>query len=327
MKKLFYLIIPIIAFGLFSCRKSSDNFTIKQYDQNSIQNYISANGLTGMIRDTSGGDTTGIYYQVLEQGTGSVVDYPSLVSYVYSYHTFDNSYSTTDTINNHTNTYVGHVVPPAVQLSIKNLVKRKGTKIRLLIPSRLAFGTNGYFSGGVNINGNQCLDYSLYLVDNDPLLVAGKQVADGNGDIITSQTTYDDISLQKYMAANSLTGFTAATSKSGYKYYYKIRVAGTGTDPISISSTVGLQYAGSLLNGTIFDTETNLDGTAAATFTLYDVVDGFSDGLTHTTAGGQITLLLPSALGYGDGGSSAGSVAIPAFSCLRFDMTVISVSN
>src|SRR6202000_2647772 len=105
----------------FSCRKSSDNFTIQQFDDNEIQNYIKQNGLTAMKRDTSGADTTGIYYQIINPGTGSVIDYPTLISYTYSYRTFDGAYSTTDTIINHTNTYLGHVVPPAVQISLKNI--------------------------------------------------------------------------------------------------------------------------------------------------------------------------------------------------------------
>jgi FKBP-type peptidyl-prolyl cis-trans isomerase FkpA len=150
MKKLLYIIIAFIAFAFASCRKSSDNFTIKQFDDNSIQNYINANGL-GSVMKHDAGDTTGIYYQIISPGTASVVDYPTVVSYAYSYHTFDGDFSTTDTILNHTNNYLGHVSPAAIQLSIKNIIKNKGGKVRLLIPSRLAFGTNGYFAGPTNL--------------------------------------------------------------------------------------------------------------------------------------------------------------------------------
>jgi len=299
MKRLFYIVIALVVVAFASCRKSSDNYNIKQFDQASIQNYISANGLTGMKRDTSGGDTTGMYYQILNAGTGPVVDYPDLISYTYTYHTFDGGYTTTDTIVNHTNGYLGHVTPSAVQIAIKSILKRKGGKIRLLIPSRLAFGTNGYFSGAIAINGNQCLDYTVSLVNNQP--------------------TYDDQSIVKYMAANSLSGYT----KSSTGLYYKVITKGAGTDAISLASTVGVQYTGTLFNGTAFDTEVTTDGTAATSFTLYDVVPGFAEGLSHVTAGGQISLLIPSALGYGD--SASGS--IPAFSCLRFEITVVTVNN
>jgi len=299
MKRLFYIVITVIAFGLVSCRKSSDNLTIKQFDQNSIQTYMSQNGLNDFKRDTTGGDTTGIYYKIVTPGTGAVVDYTDLVSYVYTYHTFDGNYSTTDTIINHTNTYVGHITPTAVQIAVKNILKQKGGKIRFLVPSRLAFGINGYFSGGITINGNQCLDYTVSLVDN--------------------QATYDDQSINKYKTANSLSGYTPTSSG----LYYKIITPGTGTDVISLASTVGVQYTGTLLNGTAFDTEVTTDGTAATSFTLYDVVPGFAEGLSKTTAGGKISIIMPSHLGYGN--SASGS--IPAFSCLRFEITVVSVTN
>jgi FKBP-type peptidyl-prolyl cis-trans isomerase FkpA len=327
MKRLFYITIAVIAFGLVSCRKSSDDLTIKQFDQNSIQAYMSQNGLTGFKRDTTGGDTTGIYYQIISPGTGAVVDYPDLVSYVYTYHTFDGGYSTTDTITNHVNTYVGHITPTAVQIAVKNILKRKGGKIRFLVPSRLAFGINGYYSGAITINGNQCLDYTVSLVDNDIYLdpTTKKPVLADTTTIgavkryINNQDIYDDISIQKYMAANSLSGYTK--SKSGL--WYKVVTAGTGTDVINLASTVGVQYTGTLLDGTAFDTEVTTDGTAATSFTLYDVVSGFAEGLSKTTAGGQISLLIPSALGYGN--SLSGT--IPAFSCLRFEITVVTVSN
>lgn len=323
MKRSFYVIIGFIAFGLFSCKKSSDNITIKQFDENSIQKYMADNGLTSVMkRDTTGGDTTGIYYQIITPGTGSVVDYPDLVSYVYSYHTFDGDYATTDTIVNHTNTYVGHITPLAVQIAIKNILKKKGGKIRLLIPSRLAFGINGYFSGTTTINGNQCLDYTVSIVNNDLYInpSTNKPVLDVlNNRYLTNQDGYDSISIKKYMAANSLSGYKHTSSG----LYYKVITAGTGTDTIGLGSTVGVQYTGTLLNGTAFDTEVTTDGTAATSFTLYDVVPGFAEGLSKTTAGGKISIFIPSAIGYGN--SASGS--IPAFSCLRFEITVVSVSN
>ena len=313
MKNIFYTLILLLAVGLSSCKKG-DNQTIKQFDDSQIQGYIAQNGLTGMKRDTSGGDTTGIYYQIISAGTGPVVNYPDKVSYVYSYHTFDNEYSATDTIINHANNFLGHVTPNAIQLSLKNIAKRKGTKVRLLIPSRLAFGANGYFSGAIHINGNECLDYTINLIDQDYDAVKK----------INYQSLYDDISIQKYMAANSLTGYT----KTASGLYYKVTKAGTGTDIIGQNSTVGVQYTGYLFNGTTFDSATTTDGTAATSFPLLSVIPGWQEGLTKTTAGGVITLLVPSALAYGDAGSSNSSgVSIPPFSCLKFDITVVTVTN
>ncbi len=314
MKNIYYALIIVLVTGLSSCKKN-ENISIKQFDDQQIQGYIAQNGLTGMKRDTSGGDTTGIYYQIISAGTGPVIDYPDKISYVYSYHTFDNEFSSTDTIVNHTNNYLGHVTPNALQISLKNIAKRKGTKLRLLIPSRLGFGRDGYFAGSIHINGNECLDYTVNLIDQDYDAVKK----------INYQSVYDDISIQKYMAANSLTGYTKASSG----LYYKIITPGTGTDPITVYSTLGVQYTGYLFNGTVFDSATTTDGTAATSSILLNFIPGWQKGLPLTTAGGVISLLIPSAMAYGDAGSSnslTGST-IPSFSCLRFDVTVVSVAN
>ncbi|MBW4888637.1 FKBP-type peptidyl-prolyl cis-trans isomerase [Mucilaginibacter sp. HMF5004] len=310
MKRIFYTLIILLAVGLSSCKKGAENQTIKEFDENQIQGYILQNHLTNMQRDKSNGDTTGIYYEILSKGTGPVIDYPDKVSYVYSFHTFDNEYSTTDTIANHTNGFLGHVTPNAIQLSLKNIAQTKGTKVRLLIPSRLAFGRDGYFAGAIHINGNECLDYTINLIDQDYDPVKK----------INYQSLYDDISIQKYMAANNLTGFTKST-KSGL--WYKETTVGTGVVP-TINSVVGVQYTGYLFNNAIFDQQVNDDATVAAYSTsLYSVITGWQEGLTHAHVGSRITLLVPSALAYGDPASSS----IPAFSCLRFDILLVSVTN
>ena len=52
---------------MVSCRKDKVELTLKQYDQQQISNYISANGLSGYLRDTVGGDTTGMYYKIISK--------------------------------------------------------------------------------------------------------------------------------------------------------------------------------------------------------------------------------------------------------------------
>jgi FKBP-type peptidyl-prolyl cis-trans isomerase len=59
------------------------------------------------------------------------------------------------------------------------------------------------------------------------------------------------------------------------------------------------------------------------------VIPGWQEGLQYLTgAGGTITLLIPSALAYGDAGSSNSvtGATIPPFSCLKFDITAVTVN-
>jgi FKBP-type peptidyl-prolyl cis-trans isomerase len=300
-KKIIYTTLACLAIAfLTGCRKGGDSINIRQYDEDQIKAYIQAQGLTGMQKDTTNGDTSGMYYQIITPGTGNELEYFDKVSYAYKVYNFADTYSSTDTISNHINNYVGYLTPKGVQLGMKFLLKRKGGKIRLLVPSRSAYGVNGITTDNVKVlQGNQCLDYTINVVDD--------------------QAEYDELSIQNYLKRYNLSGYTRTASG----LYYKITKAGTGTDVVGLYSVVGVQYTGYLLNQTAFDSANNSDGTAAFTTSLSDVVIGWQEGLPKITAGGKITLIMPSALGYGDTGNGT----TPAFSCLRFDINLITVEN
>lgn len=328
MKQLLYALMAFCAFGLLSCRKNSDNFTIKEFDADQIKTYIQQNNLTGMNPVLSGGDTTGIYYQIITPGTGKVIDYPDKISFVYSFKTFDGKFSSTDTILNHTYNFTAYIAPNGLQLALKNIVKTKGSKVRLLIPSRLAYGVNGttisrYTSENTTstgtISGNQCLDFTVNLLDDDDRKV--------NGVIYNPQTAYDSLSINKYITANGLSGYIHLPGAQGV--YYKIQQDGTGSDAIDLNSTIGVQYTGTLLNGAIFDEANTTDGTAATLLTLLDGLKAWQGVLVlpKVKAGAKVSIISTSAVSYGTAAVTKGSFSIPAFSCVRYDFNIISVTN
>src|SRR5579872_7603 len=193
MKSILFTLVLLLAIGLTACRKDKNYPDIKTYDQQQIASYIAANGITGMVKDTTGGDTTGIWYKIITPGTGVAVDYPTEISYVYTIKSFDGLYNSVDTVVNHFDGLVGHTAPNGLILAIRNILKYKGGKMRVLIPSHLAYGVNGVGSGSKTITngriaGNQCLDYTVELIDN--------------------QDKYDDAVIQTYLTANNLTGYT-----------------------------------------------------------------------------------------------------------------------
>jgi FKBP-type peptidyl-prolyl cis-trans isomerase FkpA len=299
-------LLSVIAFA--SCRKASDEPDIKQYDQQQIQNYISANGLTGMKRDTTNGDTTGIYYQLITPGTGARVDYPDTISYVYAIHTFDGKYAVVDTALNHYYGFLGHVPPTGLMLGIRNLLKYKGGKIRLLIPSHLAYGTNGFSNGGSNtvtnnkIAGNQCLDYTINLINK--------------------QDPYDNMVVKNYMAANNLSGYTQIPTGEAAGMWYKITAPGNGNS-VNDNSSVTCNYKLLLMNNTFADTTS---ATTTATFSdLKSLTTGAHEGLKLVKGGNgsAISLIMPSRLGYG----TAGASGVPVNACLRFEFYNITVVN
>jgi FKBP-type peptidyl-prolyl cis-trans isomerase len=338
MKQTLFAFLLISVLGMASCRKDNLQLTIKQYDQQQMESYIAAHGLTGMRRDTIGGDTTGMYYQILNPGTQSIngvpvtpLDYPDEIAFVYTERTFDGTYVLPDTVANHYFDFVGHIYadhyPLGLQTAIHNLLKYPDASIRVLIPSHLAYGRNGSGSGSSQvannrIAGNACLDFYVHAVNNFQV--------------------YDDMVIQNYLKANNLTGYTpvkmpvplplnplvywvgknANPPQTDFSatYYYKILTPPTASDSITVNSTATVTYSLSLFNGALADNYNVAGGEPLAVSTL---VPGVAQGLQKfAMAGTKISLILPSTLGYGVPAQSV----TPAFSCLRFTFVVISVT-
>ena len=316
MKQKIFTLLLISAIGLVSCRKDKIEQNIKQYDESQIQSYISAHGITGMLKDPTGGDTSGIYYKIILPGkivppatTLVPLDYPDNVSFVFQVSSLDGKYTSTDTIKNHMEDFLGHLtndaLPAGLQLAMKNLVKYKGASARLLIPSHLAYGVSGYGSGSstnanTKIAGNQSLDYYVHIIDN--------------------YTTYDKQVIKNNWDVSTYTLVTSPTDSTNF-YYYKILTPGTGTNAIGESTIINCTYTGSLLNGTVFDGGNN--GTNTANLTISTLVPGVKEALeSHAVAGTKISLIIPSTQGYAN--TSSGS--IPINSVLRFTFQIITTT-
>ena len=307
MKLKFFTLLLLSAACFVSCRKITSDPDIKQYDQQQIQSYIATNGLNGMVRDTTMGDTTGTYYQILSPGKGTQVDYSSTIFYVYTLRSFDGKYTVIDTALNHSYGVLGHVIPTGLMLAIRNNLKYRGGKMRVLVPSHLAYGKSGYGTGSNTltngrIGGNQCLDITVNLIDD--------------------QAAYDQLVIKNYMAANNLTGYTETADG----LWYKITTQPTGPNYINDNSTVTMNYSLYLMDNT--NPDQNLYATTTATFSDFaaaQYVPGFVEGLKLLGRGaGGISIIVPSALAYGTGGNGNG---VPSNECLRWDMTNVSVTN
>jgi FKBP-type peptidyl-prolyl cis-trans isomerase FkpA len=155
MKQTTFTLLLFCVIGLMSCRKDKVELNIKQYDQQQILNYISVHGITGMVRDLVGGDTTGIYYQILNPGTGPRLSYSDRVAFVYTLRTLDGVYQSVDTIANHYDDFLGHVstdnLPLGLQTALINDLQYSDGRMRVLIPSHLAYGINGTGSGSSQV--------------------------------------------------------------------------------------------------------------------------------------------------------------------------------
>ena len=136
-------------------------------------------------------------------------------------------------------------------------------------------------------------------------------------------TTAENQYLQAYLAANGLTA--SAIEKNGM--YYVITNQGAGVSP-NLCSNLTLTYRGNLITGTtdggVFD-ETLAGQTA--TFGLSSLITAWKIIFPLVKAGGSVTLYAPPSLAYGAQVSPArqGYVGIPAYSYLKFTVSLISV--
>ncbi|SEA87732.1 FKBP-type peptidyl-prolyl cis-trans isomerase [Pedobacter hartonius] len=301
LKKLSGYILAFAGLTLIftSCKK--DYESIQSVDSKKITDYIAANNLTGMVEDSA---KTGYYYQIVTQGTGEFLKNTDSILYDGLAKGMENgvtylstpSYANLGTFVGYTGSLayqsVGYSIPAIHDVMLK---MRRGATARILLPSYLAFGKNG--AGDVPSNENIDLTITTY------------------PDI--SQTALDDRLIQAFITSK---GLSMIKDPSGV--WYSVSAAGSATDPVTVNSTITVNYTGRYTDGTVFDSSTD----ATAVFNL-SPGSGIIEGWTKTLPGklgkgGKIRMLIPSRLGYG----TSGTGTLPGNAILDFDVEVTSVT-
>ena len=88
------------------------------------------------------------------------------------------------------------------------------------------------------------------------------------------------------------------------------------------TSTVTVQYHGTLIDGTVFDS--SVDRGEPATFALNRVIKGWTEGLQLMSVGSKYRFYIPPELGYGQRPNSA---VIPPNAVLIFDVELLSIGG
>ena len=102
---------------------------------------------------------------------------------------------------------------------------------------------------------------------------------------------------------------------------YKSLVEGKGEKPAA-TSTVKVNYKGSLIDGTVFDASEKHGG--AATFPLNRVIPCWTEGVQLMKVGGKAQLVCPPSIAYGDRGAPG---AIPPGATLVFEVELLGVQK
>lgn len=282
-----YSFIVALAFVALVSACTKEYASIAEEDDMNIQAYLQANNLSMQKYDT-----TGAYYAVVTEGKGPALDYTQQILLIYTVKSLDGKYASQDTFLNHYAGKFGYYTPNVLRETIMANLKNEGGTIRVIVPSRKAFGRNG--SGP--IPGNASLDYTVKVLERAKL------------------AEYEDAIIQSYLSRNSLTGFT----KSEDGIWYKISEQGTGA-AVSLDSTYTINYTGRLLNGTVF--ESNNDVKAV----IGGYIPSWQKIAPLLKVGGSVRFVSPSSFSYGLTGqqpSNVGETGIPAFAPLDFDVKI-----
>ena len=292
MKQFFKHIFPTLFLIsiIVACEKEYDS--IETIDDKNITAYIQANKLNMVEYQDSG-----IYYEVITPGSGADVEYSDQVALLLTIKSLDGKYTSLDTFNvsNRYYDFLGYFNPEGVRIGVKEVLKKKSGVLRMVIPSRLAFGRNG----NSNIPGNASLDIKVTVLDKNKL------------------REYEDFGIRKYLTTKGLSGFTKTSSG----IYYKITDPGTKSS-IAIDSTITVEYSGKFLNGVEFDKAIVGNG---YTSQLDRFIEAWKEIVPLIKEGGSLHLITPSSSAYGVQGDRTSGM--PAFSSLDFTLKVTDVKQ
>lgn len=135
------------------------------------------------------------------------------------------------------------------------------------------------------------------------------------------QKKADEHKLQEFFTKNNL-----SPQKTPWGLYYIITKEGEGKK-IMAGETVTVNYTGRLLDGMVFDSNTDTTFHHMKPFVFEvgqrSVIRGWDKGVQLLKKGSAATLFIPSASAYGP----AGSGHIPANSVLIFDIEILDVTK
>jgi FKBP-type peptidyl-prolyl cis-trans isomerase len=303
----YYTFAFLAIFFISACEKREYQ-TIEELDDVNISNYIRQNNIN--VQEY---EETGIYYSILEEGTGQELDYEKKVPLVYTLKTLDGAFSSIDTFSagNRYYDYLGYFPygsaganapgspldkEDGMKVILKNVLKNTNGKIRIIVPSRLAFGRNGTKF----IPPNSSIDYEIHAID------------------LATLPDYEDESIRQYMAANGLQLSDFEKTTTGI--YYSVSEVGTG-EFLNENTSFKAAYDLKFLDGKTFQKADS------ATFSLNGVIDAWKEVMPKVKENGKVRMLIPSSQAYGLTGSldPQGAIAIPPFAALDYDVKVQSI--
>ncbi|MFE9441554.1 FKBP-type peptidyl-prolyl cis-trans isomerase [Streptomyces sp. NPDC006602] len=202
--------------------------------------------------------------------------------------------------------------PLLIQLATSSIIdgwryaltgKKTGSRVEFSVPPTWGYGKEGYAEGG--IKGTDTLVFVVDLMEtfNAKSSAKGTNVAQDNVDVPKVGTNTD----------GKAPSIEVPKSDAPKKLVANYVIEGDG-EVVAAENTVLVQY-----KGVLWDSGKEFDSTygrkALTSFSLQQVVKGWSQGLTGKKVGSRVLVVVPPDLGYGD--------SPPAGSEIKKDSTLV----
>lgn len=191
----------------------------------------------------------------------------------------------------------------------------KGSRASVIVPSSLAFGEQGRGQ----IPPYTTLFYELELIDVITEAQLNKERADREKKAAEEREKAireEPVKLQSYLKQNNI---KVAPTASGL--YYIETQKGTGPQATP-GKKVSVHYTGKFIDGTEFDSSRSRGEPFSFVLGQGQVIPGWDEGISLMRKGGKAQLIIPSKIGYGEGGQPP---RIPASATLVFDVELVDV--
>lgn len=264
-------------------------------DTTAIGTYVRVNGIPALK------DASGIYFNILEAGSGFPPKASSEVRFEYELSII----GSTSTVDESDGVFLADMedLIPGMQVGLSLLTP--GSKAVIYIPSGYAYGSSNL--PGIPANSN--LRFEVEFISVTKLTSEANQLA------------ADTVALDQYLETNEIENVVKDTT--GLRYV----ITQEGTGPTAtLYNKVKLNYTGKVLTtGNTFFTGSN-GPTTTFDSRVINYIYAFQAGLTKMKAGTKATLYVPSVLGFGNQSvTGAGGVTIPANSNLLYEIELVEI--
>ncbi len=292
---------------------------LKGEEAGKLEQFLKANSITTAPL------ASGIYFVESKAGSGKLIQKGEMVKMEFAVSTSDGKkvFSTADRKQPITFEYGKPFDTKGFDEAIGMM--KKGSKVRVIVPSIMAFGEKGR----KDMSGNDIVPpFSTIVYDVEILDIQSKAQADkdkaaaeakSKGEAKAAESK-EPVEIQKFLKEKNI---SVKPTASGL--YYVEKVKGKGARAMK-GNKVSVQYTGKLFDGTVFDSSLDHKPAKPLEFVIGtgSVIPGWDEAISLMNEGGKATVIIPSKLAYGASGSGE---KIKPFTPLVFDLELVKVSN